>query len=268
MPKGSKNNRVIIRIWCSGLSGGANVGHISIETPNAYMSLWPDDPRKDKELSKETRNLGLLAAINKEFKQDADEDYLAEGRVAEKIICLYSLDIQAIEARFKEIYSDPNFRGWTLLGNNILLNRGNAHSCASLAYTLLKAGGIYELISSFNSSYGSISSAASPDALAGISIKAKQAELISYPDTKKFEAFARTATFTYRGASNIEKTTTYTEKETKILPPKTSYYNCTTATLATTVVGLFAVGTYCYFYPEKASEHLESLKPYFRLPGV
>jgi hypothetical protein len=146
-----KQNRVIVRIWSSFLTGGENVGHISIETPTCNMSLWPNDARKNPELSKGQKNFGVISAINKQFMVNANEDIAAErGRPPEKLFCFYSLNIEAIEARYRDISSDPEFKGWTLIGDNLLLNKGNAHSCASLAYTLLKAGGIYDLISFLN----------------------------------------------------------------------------------------------------------------------
>jgi hypothetical protein len=80
--------------------------------------------------------------------------------------------------QFKQITHDPNFKGWTLIGNNRLVNGGNAHSCASLAYSLLRTGGIHRLVST-------------PDELAKFSLSAKKFELLSYPEIKNF-SFKRT----------------------------------------------------------------------------
>lgn len=202
-----KSNLVIIRIWDSNLKEVAKnkvsiedrqVGHISIQTPNCYMSLWP----KDITNSDAHEIYGVHAP---DFIDSPDTDiiyetnaspYVSEDNIPAKpnlptVICLYSLNVDAIEARFKAIKEDPDFAGWTLIGNNRLVNKGNAHSCASLAYTLLVAGGIYELISRLNSSHGSLSSSASPAALLGFSQKAKQAELKKFPDTAKFSPFKR-----------------------------------------------------------------------------
>ena len=180
-----KSNIVIVRVWNSGLKGGESVGHISIETPSAYVSLWPDDPRKDKERSTDSRNLGVLGSVQHDFVKSADDDIRNEdNRPPEKIYCLYTLDVSAIEARFNKISTDSDFKGWTLLGDNLLINRGNAHSCASLAYTLLKAGGLYQIISRLHSSR--VSSVVTPDQLAEVVKKAKQAELHIEPVTQKF----------------------------------------------------------------------------------
>lgn len=259
-----KKNRVIVRIWSSILTGGENVGHISIETPNCYMSLWPDDERKNPELPKGQKNFGVISAINKQFMFNANEDIAAErGRPPEKLLCFYSLNIEAIEARFKGITTDPEFRGWTLIGNNLLLNKGNAHSCASLAYTLLKAGGIYELISCLNSWYSGLSSSATPDALAGISIKAKQAELTKYPDTKKFGLFERTSDIPVINSEGVIEDLPRTEKEIDVTrKAQSSYCNYTTLAVGFFTLGATAAIVYKDMCPESVSDYCESLKLY------
>jgi len=92
-----------------------------------------------------------------------------------------------MEAKFKGIKDDPNFRGWTLPGNNILINKGNGHSCSSLAYAVLLAGDIYSLLSrGYSASFSSITT---PGMLCVALATAKKAELVKYPDTKKFSLF-------------------------------------------------------------------------------
>lgn len=241
MRRGNRNNRVIIRIWASKRNRGENVGHISIQTPNRYMSLWPNN--KDQ-------GLGVLLPIQPEFKVNADADIEEEGRVPEKLYCLYSLDVTAMEAQFDVIKSNQSFKGWVLIGDNLLLNKGNAHSCSSLAYKVLLAGDIYSLLShGYSSNFSSITS---PDLLDAALSKAKQTEFASYPNSKKYTRFRRTT---------IINTTQYTEQETQPLQKKACEY-CTTSAMAATAVGLFAVG-YCVLYPENASEYMQSFKSHF-----
>lgn len=276
-----KQNRVIIRIWDSNikqvLTGQVSkeerqVGHISIQTPNKNMSLWPENPPQ-------THFEEFFGIQQKDFVLTPEQDVKYESEWDNKgniiklqppstIICLYSLDVKAIEARFNEIHSDPEFKGWTLLGNNLLLNKGKAHSCASLAYTLLKAGGIYELLSFLDSSTGGLSSSASPAALATITNKAKQAELAKYPDTKKFELFERISHVEVKNSKGKVNKYQYTEKETKpALKLQNSYCNCTSLAIS---VGFFAIGAAAVIYkdmcPESVSDYCESLKPYLPFP--
>ena len=87
--------------------------------------------------------------------------------------------------KFCGIKNDKKFQGWALLGKNLLLNGGTAHSCASLAYELLKAGGIYnEITSSFSPRFSSI---VSPDQLVNAVKAAKLYELEEHPETADFK---------------------------------------------------------------------------------
>lgn len=36
---------VLVRVWSSAVSGGQNVGHVSLQTNHDYISFWP--PRED-----------------------------------------------------------------------------------------------------------------------------------------------------------------------------------------------------------------------------
>lgn len=118
-------------------------------------------------------------------------------------ICLYSLDAQGIADKFAEL--QKKITTWRLIGSNIFVQNIEAlatnllmntkeiestvgktkvDSCASLAYKLLKEGGIYKRVSS---SYSSAhSSAVEPDELAKMVIAAKQNELETFPETKGF----------------------------------------------------------------------------------
>jgi len=177
-----ERERVIIRVWTSQLNQqyrGENVGHVSIETisPASYMSLWPS--RRGK-----TQGRGLFKPIEHQLMPDYSADEKAEGRAPEVTLCFYSLNTGNIETSFQSVSNDPDFQGWALIGNNRLVNQGNAHSCASLAYHLLKAGGIYDLVASLFSS--KFSSVVSPDDLLTAVTSAKRQELREYPETREF----------------------------------------------------------------------------------
>jgi hypothetical protein len=179
----AEDNRVIVRIWTSESNTdhpGEDVGHISLETinPANYMSLWPKD-----QVHFERR--GMKLPVAPEFMVDYNADLAAEARPPEVIICLYNLKPFAMHEKFHDIKSDPKFQGWALIGKNLLLNGGTAHSCASLAYDLLKAGGIYnEINSSFSSRFSSI---VTPDQLVNATKAAKVYELEEHPETANFK---------------------------------------------------------------------------------
>ncbi len=166
---GLENNRVVVRIWTSGFSGGENVGHVSVDIPaipNAYFSLWP---------------MGLPNGKIQQFYEIREHDFFtlagdvhAEGRQAEKTICLYTLNAEEIQAKFN--FFKANLSGWTLLGSNLLLNNCSAESCASLALKLLQAGGL-------NEGNSSLSISVTPDIMAAVLAEAKMNELKTHPFT-------------------------------------------------------------------------------------
>lgn len=186
----NKESRVIVRIWTSQFNKqhpGENVGHVSIETvtPEGYMSLWPSQAGK-------ASGAGFWKPIDPDFKGNFQEDFDAEGeRDPEVTICLYNLDAENIKEKFETIKEGIEARqargekaGWVLIGGNKLINNNSGESCASLAWKLLKAGGIYDEISSSWSS--KFSSVVTPDNLSKAVISAKKHELEHYPETVKF----------------------------------------------------------------------------------
>lgn len=175
----TEDNRTIVRIWTSGFNlkcRGENVGHVSIQTPDRYISLWPTQ-----------QGLGLFKPIPHIFNTYED-DLKDEERPSEITICLYSLNISRIEEKFDLFAGTDNksgtLQGWTLIGGNRLINQNSGQSCSSLAYELLKAGGIYDLISStYSSRYASI---VSPDSLVDALQDAKRYELKNHHETQAF----------------------------------------------------------------------------------
>lgn len=167
----SKKNRVIIRIWNSGINGGENVGHVSIETPNEYISLWPQGhPAGKIKRFFETREHGFIPHV--------EMDNQLELRTPEITVCLYGLDVDKIEKKF--IWFKENIEGWTLFGGNRLLNNSSAKSCSSLALDVLKEGGL-------GANYLVFSSSVTPDKLAEAAIAEKKREIADHPDTLLFK---------------------------------------------------------------------------------
>lgn len=141
----NQQDYVIVRIWLSEKMGGANVGHVSLETPKVYMSLWPGGRGSNK----------LITAIFENrpahFMRKYSEDYEAEGRAPEQVVTLYSLYTERMERKFNQLYK--KYRSWTVLGSQVLLNLRNSQSCSGLAYEVLLAGGITRMLYRKNDSF-------------------------------------------------------------------------------------------------------------------
>ncbi|GEM_PF-4548220 len=185
-----QDNLVIIRVWHSGLHGGAGVGHVSIQIPryqDLYISLWPKD-----------RSPRIQAAFRPtpHAFMTYEQDLTLEGRPPESEIRLYSLSAGAIKNAYDR--KRATLAGWQLCqGIYFSSPEGGGESCASLAYFLLTHGGIYDLTASsatarFSSS--SLGSSATPDELALVLKAAKKQEEKRHPETKNFPLQPATAT--------------------------------------------------------------------------
>lgn len=92
---------VRIRIWHSSkdgkkasvmsglLSNRGNVGHVTIETPQAYLSMWP------------TRGGSEFTGKPSTFVPDPETDEKYEGHAADYLFDLYTLDVDAINEYIK-----------------------------------------------------------------------------------------------------------------------------------------------------------------------
>lgn len=130
-----EDNRVIIRIWTSGANifePGHNVGHVSLQVEDRYMSLWPKEAAKAPTES-------VPHVFVRSYEEELTDEY--EGRLPEYTICLYTLNVDNIKQKFASFQS--SLEGWCLFGAVCQ----NAHSCVSMAWELLKAGGINSLVS-------------------------------------------------------------------------------------------------------------------------
>lgn len=179
-----ENNRVIVRIWTSAYNKefpGRNVGHVSIETtqPGGYMSLWPQEEPKEQK-----KDHGFFTTVAHEFKREAKDDYDAEARAPEITVCLYSLNSELLFEKWET--EKGSLKGWTLIGSNRLINKGNGNSCSGLAYQLLEQGGIYDQLISRSRFSSTFSSVVTPDDLGRAVYVAKQQELALHPETAGF----------------------------------------------------------------------------------
>lgn len=209
-----EKNRVTIRVWHSAFNKvqqGENVGHVSIEIPSIkmdnpkfdegnpdsqkkvpfYCSFWPGNPSAKSGIGVffEKRDPHYMGGY--ESDQEAEKGGIRKDGKPETIICLYSLSVTKIYEKFEELKNTVD--GWTLFGSNKLINQGCKQSCASFAYDVLCAGGIYDLAPSKKSL--KFSSTATPDDMAAFVEKAKQRELKDYEETQKFEFEGETKIF-------------------------------------------------------------------------
>ena len=126
-------SQVRIRVWRA--SGGVQprrFGHVSIEIKNHYISLWP---------------LGVKSVLfksNRHFKSNYEDDFGEESKdPPEFVVSLYGLDAKKMELTFASYRKQVT--QWSLLGPSTPLGR-ESHSCASLVYDVLRAGGIENLM--------------------------------------------------------------------------------------------------------------------------
>ena len=198
-----ENDHVIVRIWLSTVddqptnakaaviagrtaaktsgkkgSDDANVGHVSLQTVNHYISLWPGAAPNS-----------LNRVVKGKLNQLAD-DIAGEGRQPHHTIYLYSLNNKAIEAAFDDIREEGT--KWVLTGDSSFTDGDKGHSCVSLVYALLQRGGLDKLLDSIDSSSHASTHPAmasgliSPNEFADHIHKAKHDELEHYAETKQF----------------------------------------------------------------------------------
>lgn len=178
-----------------------NVGHVSIQTTNIYASLWPalgiqkksptvtkEQVRQalpnlpNEELSRLEQQLGTNTVTEIREGRSLRLDERDESGMANVTTTLFSLNSKAINKKYEEMKGD----------NYILTDKVNpkfktphAQNCSTLAYTLLKEGGINELSPICHGLENSITPL-TPNALTSCIQDAKKNELKKYPQTKDF----------------------------------------------------------------------------------
>lgn len=148
-------NHVTVRVWTSlfnPIHKGENVGHVSIQTPIYYISLWPRQTLSPQmQAAKDLEGKGIFQGITHEFVPSLEIDCKYEGNRAPEYKESFSgLDIDAINKRFEEL--KKTMTGWRLFPGIC----DNTQSCASLAWELLTAGNIKKLI--YSSTHAKVSS--------------------------------------------------------------------------------------------------------------
>lgn len=147
LEKGTVENRVIIRIWeskVSLLNPKGSVGHVSIEFDGEYVSFWPAVDMKQSVKTAINGAFFKLSATYNEYKDDEK----AEKCPADKVICLYNLDVNAINSEYGRMKDaakdkkDDEKTGWSLFGKNVFFPNSDQHSCTSFCLELLKFGGL------------------------------------------------------------------------------------------------------------------------------
>ena len=136
---------VTLRVWRASVSCEC-VGHVSLKTPNHYISLWP----KEAKATSRKMKYGILptSMVLGDLKGCVEQDELAEGRVADVRINLYGLDITKIEKTYLEF--KRNGLKWSLLADSEFLSwyfrYNNCYNCSGLVFALLEKGGISQLV--------------------------------------------------------------------------------------------------------------------------
>lgn len=175
----NKDNRIIVYVWFNKADGGEGVGHAALQTPNYFISLWPGKPSaKLKEATMFFEHRDRVVFLNYEETVEAEEN-----RPPDFICCLYSLDVEKIHNKIKDVC--PQIGNWSILGNT-KFNRPNAHmshSCSSLVYDLLIVGGIGNL-----TLIGlTVPAMPSPHNIFTIARRAKKYEIQRYSDSQRFD---------------------------------------------------------------------------------
>lgn len=198
--------RVIVRVWTSKENRrfpGNSVGHVSIQTPEEYISLWPVSFSDEERV--QYRRAGKLGRTQlcyfgerkADFHVSCEDDIKAEeDHTPQVTICFYSLDAYMLENTFHKLKTTTTH--WRLIGSNLFLQElqgligteknGYVESCASLALKILKAGGISNLVGlpESTSFCSKTSSVVKPDTVLEFLIPAKLTELRKHPETINF----------------------------------------------------------------------------------
>lgn len=174
-----KTNCTTIRVWFCKADGGANVGHATLQTPNEYLSLWPNRDTKAK------TGCGMLFEHRSGayFCSCYEEDLDKEQRPAEYVCLLYSLSVSKIDKKIRELKSETT--QWSTAGNTFFGNwtAGVSRSCAGAVREALMAGDMNVLAAPGIAT----NLMTSPHNIFTWARDAKEAELKKYPQTKEYD---------------------------------------------------------------------------------
>lgn len=235
-----KDNRTIIRVWKGSLIQG-RVGHVSLETNNFYMSFWPS--------GKCGKNF-VFEKRESFFPKKPIDDYKNENnQIPDVIICLYSLNQDKMNKKFKELKNnaisnldqaldlgenkselttskDKSNFFWSLLGRMIPGTiffktpiDSSQHNCVSFIMEIIKVGDSNGLFSSSTSSIA----IPSPNWLAEQAVKAKEKELHYFPETDGTDDFVYKGRIFNLVEESSDNTIKIEEKETEVNVSTTSF---------------------------------------------
>lgn len=134
-------NTTLVRVWDPTKT---SVGHVSLETSQYYISLWPASGASKPDIKWKSFDGTLIDSLEK--------DKIANGDVGESELipkdptatfALRSISESIINSRYEEL-RHQNLQ-WALMGDNKMFFTENIHSCASLVILLLKEGGLESL---------------------------------------------------------------------------------------------------------------------------
>jgi hypothetical protein len=132
--KGFVHTNVLTALYSVKPSRQPNIGHVSIETRDLYASLWP-------------RGINITNKLKPQRSDHQDHtpetDQIAEARAPDLTVDLHTLEVEKINIELERFVKLGSV--YHLLGSNPYLKNLGAHSCSSLAYHLLSAGGIHKL---------------------------------------------------------------------------------------------------------------------------
>lgn len=192
----TEDSRIIINIWLPKVQGKSTsakhflksylkestrdddrIGHVSVETPNIYVSWWPN-PSDEQQVN----IFNVVNSQNSTYAQDCEN----EGGDPNLRICLYSLDIAEVEDCFRHV--ETSGYGYVLAGDKAVtryFNTQKGQSCAGLAYEILMIGGLKKLIN-FYRDLEIQWLFVDPYNLSNLLKHAKEAECKLYPETQGF----------------------------------------------------------------------------------
>lgn len=120
---------------------GLAVGHVSLETGNEYISLWPESGAGKPQIKWNAFKGGLIDSLKRdEIANGTFEGHDIVPKKPDTTILLNGLDRKLIEQRFNDLKNGDI--KWALVGDNKFFFKEGIHSCASLVMLLLKEGGL------------------------------------------------------------------------------------------------------------------------------
>lgn len=96
-----QDNYVIVNIWRDQEHGGHNVGHVSLQMPDAYLSLWPS-PRQGRSPGKVAKYFEIREP---KFHLDYETDMAFEG-VCEGTDCYALASLRSCQPGYVPIYAN------------------------------------------------------------------------------------------------------------------------------------------------------------------